>query len=201
MMRVLALTVLVAALAAGCSKSDEGSGSVPAPGASIAPKPEPAPEVANAPLDACAPATADGWCGVKFGMTPDEVKKAFLKPLSKYTGDAGAAADPNACFEMFAEEPIQGVSFLAEKNRVGRLDISSEGPKTADGFSVGTAVGDIRAKYGAALKEGPNKYEPEVTDLTVEQAPGKIVFEIQDGKVRAWRAGVPPTIDYAEHCG
>jgi hypothetical protein len=27
------------------------------------------------------------------------------------------------------------------------------------------------------------------------------VFEIQDGVVRAWRAGIAPTIDYVAHCG
>jgi hypothetical protein len=28
----------------------------------------------------------------------------------------------------------------------------------------------------------------------------KFIFEIQDGSVRAWRAGVMPTVDYVEHC-
>ena len=59
----------------------------------------------------------------------------------------------------------------------------------------------MRRRYGPTLKEQPNKYEPEVTDLIVEQPPARQVFEIQDGKVRAWRAGVPPTIDYGERCG
>jgi hypothetical protein len=49
--------------------------------------------------------------------------------------------------------------------------------------------------------DAPNKYEPEVTDLAVTDGAVKFVFEIQDGKVRGWRAGVAPTIDYTEHCG
>ncbi len=198
-MRVLVSVAAMALAAAACSPKD----AVPAAPetASIEPKPELAAAEANAPLDSCAPATTSGWCGVTFGMSPQDAINAFPKPLAKYAGDTGAAADPNACYEMFAEEPIQGVSFIAEGGKVGRVDITNEGPKTVDGFAVGSTIEAIRAKYGSALKEAPNKYEPEVTDAAIEQSPGKFVFEIQDGKVRAWRAGVAPVIDYVEHCG
>jgi hypothetical protein len=93
------------------------------------------------------------------------------------------------------------VSFLVEQSKIGRVDFLEEGPKSADGFGVGSDAAKMRARYGAALKEQPNKYEPEVTDLVVDAPPGRQVFEVQDGKVRAWRAGVPPTIDYVERCG
>jgi hypothetical protein len=46
-----------------------------------------------------------------------------------------------------------------------------------------------------------NALEPEITDLIVVEGNTKIVFEIQDGVVRSWRAGVAPTIDYVAHCG
>lgn len=197
-MRLVSLAVLALALSA-CSPRPE----VPAEPetASNEPVPEPTAAEANAPLAACAPATAAGWCGVTFGVSPTDAKAAFPVPLVRYSGDTNVVHDPQLCFEMFAQEPIQGVSFLAEDNRIGRVDIVAEGPKTADGFGVGSTADEIRAKYGAALQEGPNKYEPEVTELTLEQAPGKILFEIQDGKVRAWRAGIAPTIDYVERCG
>ena len=82
-----------------------------------------------------------------------------------------------------------------------RLDVISEGPKTADGFGVNSQAAAIRAKYGSALTEAPNKYEPEVTELTISQGASKTIFEIQDDAVRAFRSGVAPTIDYVEHCG
>ena len=72
---------------------------------------------------------------------------------------------------MFAAEPVQGVSFLVEMNKVGRVDVLSEAARTTDGFGVGTAAADIKAKFGAGVTEQPNKYEPEITELIPPKAP------------------------------
>lgn len=157
-----------------------------------------APAAEQAALASCGPVTAAGWCGVTFGMGPDMTMRTFPVPLEGYESTDSAEAD--RCFEMFASEPVQGVSFMVEKQKIGRVDFLTEAVKTADGFGIGTPADDIRGKFGAAAVDAPNKYEPEVTDLTVTQSATKFVFEIQDGKVRGWRAGVAPTIDYVEHC-
>ena len=65
---------------------------------------------------------------------------------------------------------------------------------------LGTAAADIKARYGDDVREQPNKYEDEILELVLSEGATKFVFEIQDGSVRAWRAGVLPTIDYVEHC-
>jgi hypothetical protein len=200
-MRTSIAAVLIAIAAASCSPSvpitePETASVEPAP---IDPG---APAAEQAALSSCALATAEGYCGVAFGAAPDVAHAKFPVKLEIYSsGSPEAQNDINRCYEMFAVEPVQGVSFLVEKNRVGRLDVISEGPKTADGFGVGTPVEEISARFGAAAISAPNKYEPEITELTVAQGAGKLVFEIQDGKVRAWRAGIMPTIDYTEHCG
>jgi hypothetical protein len=199
----LSLKVLaaVAALAlAACG--DAGNEAAPAPRAE-----DPAPLDPNAPaaeiaaLSGCAPVSAEGYCGVAWGMSPAQARAKFPVKLEDYNGDTSARPDPNACFEMFAGEPVQGVSFLVENAKVGRVDVISEGPQTADGFGVNSEAAAIRAKYGSALTEAPNKYEPEVTELTISQGASKTIFEIQDQTVRAFRSGVAPTIDYVEHCG
>lgn len=157
-----------------------------------------APAAEQAALASCGPVTATGWCGVTFGMAPGAATKAFPVTLEGY--DTADSNEPDRCFEMFAAEPVHGVSFLIEQQKVGRVDFLTDAVKTADGFGIGTPVDDIRGKFGAAAADAPNKYEPEVTDLTVTQGATKFVFEIQDGKVRGWRAGVAPTIDYTAHC-
>ncbi len=184
-------------------------------------EPAPAPEIEDAPeaaepapfdpdataaeaaaLASCGAVTAQGYCGVTFGMAPDAARAAFPLPLDIYSGgDAAAQADPDRCYEMFAPAPVQGVSFLVEMNKVGRIDVLSEGARTSDGFGVGTSAEDIKARFATAVVEQPNKYEPEIVELVVSEGEAKFVYEIQDGKVRAWRAGVLPTIDYVEHCG
>lgn len=198
--RVTPVALVVAVpLLAGCGAPETAPvvASVAAPQAATGLETDPL----NAELAACGPVTAAGYCGVTFGMTPQEAKSAFPVALVRYSADVELLHDSSGCFEMFAAEPVQGVSFLAESDKVGRVDVMSPGPVTADGFGVGSPTDQIRAKYGAALQEGPNKYEPEIIELTVTDGEGKILFEIQDGKVRAWRAGLPPLIDYVERCG
>ena len=161
-----------------------------------------APAAEQAALASCSPVTVGGYCGVTFGMTPDEARAKFPVGLDRYDGaDPGTQGDPNHCYEIFGVEPVQGVSFMVEGGRIGRVDFLTEAAKTADGFGIGTDAQAIRARFGVEAMDAPNKYEPEVTDLTITQGGAKFVFEVQDGSVRGWRAGVAPTIDYTEHCG
>ncbi len=197
--RMTVLAMLALAPLAACG-APESRSTPAAPAAVLEPAEEAAPTL-NAELAACAPASGESYCGVRFGMTPQEAKQVFPVALVRYSADVELLHDSSLCFEMFAAEPVQGVSFLVENDQVGRVDVMSPGPVTADGFGVGATAEALRAKYGAALEEGPNKYEPEVIELTVSQGEGKILFEIQDGRTRAWRAGVPPLVDYVERCG
>ncbi|HEX5008635.1 MAG TPA: hypothetical protein VFV70_16085 [Hyphomonadaceae bacterium] len=200
-MKPMRVPAVLAALAlAAC-----GEASAPAAERSHAPEAvEPAPLDPNADaaeqaaLASCGPVTAQGYCGVVFGMTPADARAKFPVGLEMYSG--ADPSDANRCFELFAIAPVQGVSFLVEMNKVGRLDVMSAGARTDDGFGVGTAAADIKAKYGDDVREQPNKYEEEISELVLSEGAAKFVFEIQDGAVRAWRAGVLPTIDYVEHC-
>jgi hypothetical protein len=199
-MRVVIAFALAAFSLAACG--DAGKEPAPEPRAE-----EPAPLDPNAPaaeiaaLSGCAPVSAEGYCGITWNMSPSQARAKFPVKLEDYNGDTSARPDPNACYEMFAAEPVQGVSFLVENAKVGRVDVMSEGPHTADGFGVNSEAAAIRAKYGSALTEAPNKYESEIIELTIQQGASKTVFEIQDETVRAFRSGVAPTIDYVEHCG
>src|SRR5689334_8345134 len=189
-MRVVLAFVLAAFSLAACG---EATKSEPAPEPRAE---EPGPLDPNAPaaeiaaLSTCAPVSADGYCGITWGMSPAEARAKFPVKLEDYNGDTSAKPDPNACYELFAEEPVHGVSFLVENGKVGRMDAISEGPKTADGFGLNSQASAIRAKYGAALKETPNKYEPEIIELSIQQGVSKTIFEIQDGTVRAFRSGI-----------
>ena len=172
--------------------------------ASVEPEPlDPnAPAAEQAALASCGPVTPEGYCGVTFGMKPEQARAKFPVGLEGYDGaGVDAQGQPGHCFELFGVEPVQGVSFLLEGGKVGRVDFLTDAAKTVDGFGIGADADAIRAKFGAAAMEAPNKYEPEVTDLTVTQGATKFVFEVQGGAVRGWRAGVAPTIDYTEHCG
>lgn len=203
-MRLARLTPLTIALALPACGPSPAPVSEPAERVSVEPAPfDPeAPAAEQAALASCGAVTAQGYCGVTFGMDPPQANAKFPGGLESYDGaDPSGQTDPNRCFELFGVEPVQGVSFLIEGQKVGRVDFLTEAARTVDGFGVGTAAIAIHDRFGAAAMDAPNKYEQEVTDLTVMDGAAKYVFEIQDGKVRGWRVGVAPTIDYTEHCG
>lgn len=152
-------------------------------------------------LARCGAVSAEGYCGVRFGMTREAAMAAFPVELEYYDTAPPADVDPLRCHELFAVAPVTGISLLVEGGAIVRIDFISATARTADGFGVGTPVEAIRAKFGAGLSETPNTYEPEITNLGVPQGAGKFLFEIEDGIVRSWRAGVAPAIDYPAHCG
>jgi hypothetical protein len=201
-MRASRLLLVTALALAACGEEPAPA----APGALEAAEPAPldpeAPAAELAALAGCGPVTAEGYCGVAFGMTPEAARAVFPVQLDTYSGgDPASQGDVNRCYEMFAAAPVQGVSFLVEMDKVGRVDVISEAARTTDGFGVDTPAEEIRAKFGAAVSEQPNKYEAEIVELVVSQGGTKFIYEIQDGAVRSWRAGVLPTVDYVEHCG
>lgn len=152
-------------------------------------------------LRQCGQVTAEGYCGVTFGASEAEADAAFPVPFEK--SEAGANADTSAerCHELFPVAPVTGVSFLVEGGRVGRVDVMTETVRTHTGFGVGTQASAIRTHYGDAMGMATNELEPEITDISAMEGTTKFVFEIHDGLVRAWRAGIAPTIDYVAHCG
>lgn len=186
------------------SACDGGEPAPSAAGETPAEAPDPAIAAAAAAeaaaLSSCAAVTAEGYCGIRFGMTAEAATAAFPVALESYESGPSQTPDPARCHEMFAVEPVTGFSLLVEGGVVGRMDFLTPTARTANGFGVGSQADAIRAAFGAAVSETPSTYEPEITDLAVAQGAAKFVFEIDDNVVRSWRAGVAPSIDYPAHC-
>jgi hypothetical protein len=152
-------------------------------------------------LASCGPVTADGYCGVRLGMTPEAASAAFPVELEIYEALPDAEPDPARCHELFAVAPVTGVSFLVEGEAVRRIDFLTPTARLADGLGAGSTLAEIRARFGSAITEMPNVFEPEITDLGVTQGAAKFVFEMDKNVVRSWRVGVAPAVDYPAHCG
>lgn len=184
-------------LLAGCS------GPAPAPAEAVDTSnftPDEAADAERLALSRCGEVTREGYCGVKFGMPVAEAMKVFPVKLEGYETLAGAVQAPDACTELFAVQPVRGVSFLAEGGVIGRVDVITEIVRSPEGFGVGTQASAIRTHFGDALGVDVNDVEPEITDLSITEGGARFVYEIQDGIVRSWRAGIAPTIDYVAHC-
>lgn len=189
--------VFVALLSAGCS----GPAREPADEVDTSNfTPEEAVSAERAALSRCGEVTREGYCGIRFGMPVAEAMKAFPVKLEGYESLAGAAPSPDACAELFAVQPVRGISFLAERGVIGRVDVMTDVTRSPEGFGVGTQASAIRTHFGDALDVNVNDLEPEIVDLGITEGTTKFVYEIQDGVVRSWRAGVAPTVDYVAHC-
>ncbi len=161
---------------------------------------EEAADAERAALSRCGEVTKDGYCGIRFGMPVAEAMKAFPVKLEGYDTLAEADQPAGICKELFAVQPVRGISFLAEGGVIGRVDVMTDVARSPEGFGVGTQASAIRTHFGDALSVDVNELEPEIVDLGVTEGVTKFVYEIQDGVVRSWRAGVAPTVDYVAHC-
>jgi hypothetical protein len=152
-----------------------------------------------APYAACGPIAAAGWCGLTFGESSAGLDARAKVPLIPQIDEA-TLHDPGACHVFTTSDGPTSVAFLAVEEKLGSVSIAIPGPQTAAGVGVDTREADLKAKYPTA-KARPNKYEPAVTDYEVDQAPGKLVFQVEAGSVRRIKAGLAPSIDYVEGCG
>lgn len=167
----------------------------PAPAASL---PAPASTAPPAPGEATL-ARYDGYGDLRFGMSAAEATRAWggeLKPVP-------SATEP--CYYLSptrARVPSE-FALMIEGDRFVRYDVGNAREAAPGGGRVGMTAADIEARY-PGVEHRPHKYVEGGQVLRVAHGPGGIgvlVFEVDaSGKVTAWRAGVPPQVDYIEGC-
>lgn len=168
-----------------------------APATSASP-PVPASSAAPAPVDASL-ARYDGYGDLRFGMRAAEARRAWGGEL-KAVPDA---TEP--CYYLWptwARVPSD-FALMIEGDRFVRYDVGNAREAAPGGGRVGMAAADIEARY-PGVEHRPHKYVEGGQVLRVArgaEGEGVLVFEVDAaGKVTAWRAGVPPQVDYVEGC-
>lgn len=153
-----------------------------------------------ASIDGPAPlARYDGYGDLRFGMREEEARQAWggeLKPLP-------AASEPcHYLTPKWVKVPAD-FALMIEGGRFVRYDVGTDREAAPGGGRVGMTRADIEQRY-PNVEHRPHKYvEGGAVLRVVDPAGGKgvLVFETgADGKVTAWRAGVPPQADYVEGC-
>ena len=152
-----------------------------------------APDAASA--DDCATLSADGLCGLRFGMDEGEVRAAYPGEIH---GDQPA---DSACFFLRPQEASYGQLFMMDGGTLERIDISIPGIATPQGAEVGMMLEAVEGLY-EDTERLPNKYVPDYEDLRVTLGDGLFaVFEQGEGGiVQAYRVGRAPAVDYVEGC-
>jgi len=143
-------------------------------------------------------ATYSGFGDMRFGMDEAAFRKAWGGELN------GAAASGSDCAMLaptWARMPPE-LAFMLEHGRFVRYDVRGGKETAPGGGKIGMDKAQVLALYGTGGTESPAKYEPGASQLRVEGSGGGVlIFDIgADGKVKAWRVGVTPQIDYVEGC-
>lgn len=143
-----------------------------------------------------------GFGPAKFGGTQEDVRMAW-------GGDLGDAqpSEPGGCYYLIPQPLTEAgyrVAFMIEGDRFVRMDVRADDTTAPGGGKVGMTADEIKALYGERVEQRPHKYDPAGSYLRVTDAAGSngvLVFETDaDGRVDAWRVGVPPQVDYVEGC-
>lgn len=138
---------------------------------------------------------------LRFGMTPEQMRKAWGTPLY---GEA-PPNDPRACYYLRPRLDKYDLLFMVEGDRFVRTDVKAADRTAPGGGRVGMDVKKIEKLYAGHLTVSPDKYDSAAKNLSVSSPQGegaKLIFGTDaSGVVKSWRIGVSPQVDYVEGCG
>lgn len=141
--------------------------------------------------------SAQGYGGVRVGMTPAEASAALGVPLT--TANPGEEDEP--CYYITPGGSFDGpVAFMVTEGTVARVDVDKPGVATAARAEVGDSEASVLALYPDA-GVSPHKYGDEGDHyVEVREGDGALILETWDGKVQSIRAGRLPEARYIEGC-
>lgn len=180
---LLSLCVMLAS----CQSHDEAPTQAPASTAT-----------ASSDHDALSQARWQGFGDMRFGMDEASFRKAWSGELK---GGAEVGSDCAMYAPVWAKRPFE-LTFMLEHGRFVRYDVRGDKETAPGGGKVGMSKTDVMALYAGKVKQWAYKYDAAASVFRVDGENGAVlIFDIgADGKVKAWRVGVPPQIDYVEGC-
>lgn len=141
----------------------------------------------------------DGAGPVPFGSDAQALRLARA-------GDPDGA-EAGACHFLFQQpRPAHGygTAFMVEDGRFVRMDVDDPAATAPGGGRVGMSVAEITALYPGHIEQRLHKYVQGAKYLRVTREGSQTVLLFvtdAQGKVQAWRVGLPPQVDYVEGCG
>ncbi|WP_096144928.1 lectin [Stenotrophomonas pictorum] len=194
MNRVALFSLILLALPAACERPSEPTASPSATGSVSAPAAVAGPAATTA---------GAGWQG--YGPVPLGSDAAQLHASWPGELQGDAVADGGCYYLSPAGQDEARPFFMIEGDRFVRYDLRSTAVPAPGGGTVGMELAQLQALYPHAGPPQPHKYVDGARMLrvtAVDGGPGVLVFELgADGKVGAWRVGLPPQVDYVEGCG
>jgi len=148
-------------------------------------------------------ASFDGFGPAKFGGDEESVRMSWGRPLN-----AGKPTEGASCYYMSPEtapDAKRSIGFMFEDAKFVRYDVADASLSAPGNIRIGDSADAVRVAFVGRVEEAPHKYIEKGLTLTVspeDKAIARLIFEIgEDGKVSAWRIGIPPQVFYVEGCG
>jgi hypothetical protein len=150
-----------------------------------------------------ASAPGSRWVVTTSGIGPLHAGMTVAEAAAAVPGTFAAASIAECTYAHWSGAP-PGVSVMVERGRVARVDVASGPVATAEGARIGDREERIRQLYPGRVEAMPHKY----TDghyLVVRPADPAdrfhlIVFETDGTRVKRYRAGRRPAVEYVEGC-
>lgn len=183
-----AVTMLLVALIAACSKEESA---VKGPNAPNGARRDTVSDLALG---------EDGLGQIQIGMTLDDAvslgllnENPNMNPQCDFVFPAVGAGIPD------------GVSVMVVKGKIARIDVDTGAVTTEDGVKIGDTEDRVKSVYGDELTVEPHKYMEGGHYMTVlgdSASAGKaLVFETDGKQVTMFRAGRLPEVKWVEGCG
>lgn len=168
--------------------------STPTPTPTLDPIPSPSPSPVAL---ACGDVSMNGYCGLDYGSSLDDVMANFPGGLDGHDDNANPS---ETCIYLTSEQPTGTVYLMFVDGVFNRVDIDDEGISTEAGVTVGMNIEAVTRIY-PNLEQRPNKYVENQPNLVVEQGETTMVFETdENGQVRSYHVGIEPGVNYVEGC-
>ena len=142
--------------------------------------------------------TEHGIGPVHVGMTLADVAGATS------AGVRLVGTDSTECSYLSWRDGPPGVLIMAEGGRVVRIDVRNPAITTADGIKIGSTEAEVQQRYAGFVEVQPHKYTDGhylvITPRNPADSTLRIVFETDGQKVKAFRGGLVPQVQYVEGC-
>ncbi|WP_084398658.1 hypothetical protein [Henriciella aquimarina] len=157
-----------------------------------------APEPTRQAAGDCGTITAGGLCGVEFGMTVQQARRAHEGELYEL-GDLDTEG-LKTCYYLGPERDNYDIGYMVVDGEVQRIDIRAPGVSTSEGAQVGMPEGEVAGLY-PDLERQPNKYTDRDNLVVTLEGGAKLIMETdENGLISTYRVGQPPAVDYVEGC-
>ncbi|MFC4726755.1 hypothetical protein [Coralloluteibacterium thermophilus] len=143
----------------------------------------------------------EGFGPAAFGDDEEALRMAWGREMREQPAAEGASC--RYLFPYPAGDDGFRLAFMLEDGRFVRLDVDTPEIVAPGGGTVGMSVAEIAARYPDRLQRTPHKYVEggEYLAVPADQGDARLVFATDaDGRVTAWRLGIPPQVDYVEGC-